>query len=229
MKNKALELFGQRVRELRNQSGLSQEKFALKIGMDRTYFASVESGRRNISLLNILKIAEGLSIKPSELFDYDSKKERMKMDNNYRNLIAQEFRSCVNGTIDRVTNNTPTYRPFHTALLSDEVIFWSAFERSFSTSFGQRVIEQITKLVALSNGAECADRQVETVINIDKAYEEAIHDHVQSLRSSHRGAVRSWESIVNEIRHVQPIGESKKLRIISDVWWRKMELIIISA
>ncbi len=143
------------------------------------------------------------------------------MDNNYRNLIAQEFRSCVNGTIDRVTNNTPTYRPFHTALLSDEVIFWSAFERSFSTSFGQRVIEQITKLVALSNGAECADRQVETVINIDKAYEEAIHDHVQSLRSSHRGAVRSWESIVNEIRHVQPIGESKKLRIISDVWWRK--------
>ena len=76
MKNKALELFGQRVRELRNQSGLSQEKFALKIGMDRTYFASVESGRRNISLLNILKIAEGLSIKPSELFDYDSKKKR---------------------------------------------------------------------------------------------------------------------------------------------------------
>lgn len=75
MKNKDLELFGQRVRELRNQSGLSQEKFALKIGMDRTYFASVESGHRNISLLNILKIAEGLSITPSELFNYDSKEK----------------------------------------------------------------------------------------------------------------------------------------------------------
>lgn len=70
MKNKDLELFGQRVRELRNQHGLSQEKFALKIGMDRTYLASVESGRRNISLLNILKIAEGLYITPSELFNY---------------------------------------------------------------------------------------------------------------------------------------------------------------
>lgn len=75
MKNKCLELFGQRVRELRNQSGLSQEKFALKIGMDRTYFASVESGRRNISLLNILKIAEGLSISPSELFNYNFKEK----------------------------------------------------------------------------------------------------------------------------------------------------------
>ena len=45
--------FGQRVKELRNQTGLSQEKFALKIGMDRTYFASVEVGKRNIAICNI--------------------------------------------------------------------------------------------------------------------------------------------------------------------------------
>lgn len=62
-------LFGQRVREHRNLLGLSQEKFALKIGMDRTYFASVESGKRNISLLNIKKIADGLGISVSELFE----------------------------------------------------------------------------------------------------------------------------------------------------------------
>ena len=42
--------FGQRIRELRQKTGLSQEKFALMIGMDRTYFSSVESGKRNISL-----------------------------------------------------------------------------------------------------------------------------------------------------------------------------------
>ena len=94
------------------------------------------------------------------------------MNNRYRSLIAQEFRSCVNRTIERVTNNDQTYRPFHTALLSNEVIFWSAFERSFSTSFGQRVIEEIARLVALSNGAEAAERQVSTVIHIDEAYEE---------------------------------------------------------
>lgn len=60
--------FGNRIRELRLKIGLSQEKFALKIGMDRTYYASVESGKRNISLINIQKIANGLDISLSELF-----------------------------------------------------------------------------------------------------------------------------------------------------------------
>ena len=61
--------FGQRVKELRNQTGLSQEKFALKIGMDRTYYASVEAGKRNIALQNIKKIAEGFGMSLSELFN----------------------------------------------------------------------------------------------------------------------------------------------------------------
>ena len=60
--------FGNRVRELRIQSKLSQEKFALSIDMDRTYYASVESGKRNISLNNIEKIANGLNISLEELF-----------------------------------------------------------------------------------------------------------------------------------------------------------------
>ena len=58
---------GNRIRELRTQTGLSQEKFAQKIGMDRTYFASVELGKRNISIVNIVKIANGLEISLSEL------------------------------------------------------------------------------------------------------------------------------------------------------------------
>lgn len=60
--------FGNRIKELRNKTGLSQEKFALLIGMDRTYYASVEAGRRNISICNIKKIADGLGITLSELF-----------------------------------------------------------------------------------------------------------------------------------------------------------------
>lgn len=63
------ERVGNRIRELRSQTGLSQEKFALKIGMDRTYFASVELGKRNIALKNIEKIANGLGITLSELFE----------------------------------------------------------------------------------------------------------------------------------------------------------------
>ena len=61
-------LFGDRIRELRNNIGLSQEKFALSIGMDRTYYSSVESGKRNVSLCNIKKIADGLGVSLSDLF-----------------------------------------------------------------------------------------------------------------------------------------------------------------
>ncbi len=61
--------FGKRVQELRTNAHLSQEKFALLIEMDRTYLASVESGKRNISLENIYKIACGFNISIAELFN----------------------------------------------------------------------------------------------------------------------------------------------------------------
>lgn len=60
--------FGERVRKLRLEANLSQEKFALLIDMDRTYLASVENGKRNISLENIAKIANGYNITIEELF-----------------------------------------------------------------------------------------------------------------------------------------------------------------
>lgn len=60
---------GDRIKELRKRTGLSQEKFALKIDMDRTYFATVESGKRNVSLRNIEKIAKGLNVSLSQLFE----------------------------------------------------------------------------------------------------------------------------------------------------------------
>lgn len=64
------ETLGKRIRELRTgNTGLSQEKFAQKIEMDRTYFASVEAGKRNISISNIKKIADGLGVTLSELFN----------------------------------------------------------------------------------------------------------------------------------------------------------------
>ncbi len=60
--------FGQRIKFLRNELGVSQEKFALLIEMDRTYYASVESGKRNVSINNIEKIAKGLGVTLEELF-----------------------------------------------------------------------------------------------------------------------------------------------------------------
>jgi len=63
-----MEKFGLAIKNLRQKKALSQEKFALTINMDRTYLASVESGKRNISLLNIEKIANGLDISLADLF-----------------------------------------------------------------------------------------------------------------------------------------------------------------
>lgn len=60
---------GAQIQRLRKEAGLSQEKFALAIEMDRTYLASVEAGKRNISICNIKKIADGLGVTLSELFE----------------------------------------------------------------------------------------------------------------------------------------------------------------
>jgi len=60
---------GERIKRLRNELGYSQERFAMLIDMDRTYFATVELGKRNVSLHNIEKIAAGLGISISELFE----------------------------------------------------------------------------------------------------------------------------------------------------------------
>ncbi|MDR1663402.1 MAG: helix-turn-helix domain-containing protein [Clostridiales bacterium] len=60
---------GERIQHLRKKTGKSQEKFALHIGMDRTYFASVEAGKRNVAIQNIQKISEGLGVTLSELFE----------------------------------------------------------------------------------------------------------------------------------------------------------------
>ena len=75
--------FGLKVQQLRKEIGMSQEKFALSIDMDRTYLASVEAGKRNISLCNIEKIAKGLNISMGELFS------GLRMEDTY------EFIKCI--------------------------------------------------------------------------------------------------------------------------------------
>ena len=59
--------FGARLREIRRHKGLSQEALALACDLDRTYIGGVERGERNISLINIYKIADALKLPASEL------------------------------------------------------------------------------------------------------------------------------------------------------------------
>lgn len=60
--------FGQRVRELRSRKGLSQEDLALACDLDRSYIGGIERGERNVSLVNIQKIAAALRVPIKELF-----------------------------------------------------------------------------------------------------------------------------------------------------------------
>lgn len=62
------ENLGKKLKILRKKEGISQEAFALRIGMDRTYYASVEAGKRNISIINLKKISDGFNVSLSELF-----------------------------------------------------------------------------------------------------------------------------------------------------------------
>ncbi|HTK18535.1 MAG TPA: helix-turn-helix transcriptional regulator [Mucilaginibacter sp.] len=60
---------GQRIKELRNQIGISQEALANKAEIDRTYVTDVENGRRNISIENLEKLVKALQIQFKDFFD----------------------------------------------------------------------------------------------------------------------------------------------------------------
>jgi len=60
--------FGDRVRALRLELGISQEKLALDCGLDRTYISGIERGKRNVSLVNIHRLAAALGVTAADLF-----------------------------------------------------------------------------------------------------------------------------------------------------------------
>lgn len=69
MKSDPIKRFGRRVRELRERMGVSQEALATRAGIHRTYMGGVERGERNVSLKNIVRLAEALEVRPHDLFN----------------------------------------------------------------------------------------------------------------------------------------------------------------
>ena len=66
---KVLKAFGSVVRDRREfLDDMSQEELADRAGLHRTYIGGVEQGRRNLGLLNIMKIAKALEVEPEQLF-----------------------------------------------------------------------------------------------------------------------------------------------------------------
>ena len=61
---------GNRIRNLRKQRNISQEKLALIAGIDRTYLAGIESGKRNATIISLEKIINALGVSMKDFFDY---------------------------------------------------------------------------------------------------------------------------------------------------------------
>lgn len=70
MEDEILIRFGNRVKELRTKSKLTQSQFAQKTGLHKNYIGMVERGERNPSLINIQVIAKGLEITISDLLNF---------------------------------------------------------------------------------------------------------------------------------------------------------------
>jgi len=68
-KQKILIKFGNRVREIRKELGISQEQLSFKADLHRTYIGMIERAEKNITLVNIEKIAKALNIELKELFN----------------------------------------------------------------------------------------------------------------------------------------------------------------
>lgn len=65
--DKYLAAFGRQLQDLRKNKNLTQEELGARAGLDRTFVSSCERGQRNISLLNIYKLADALKIEPGSL------------------------------------------------------------------------------------------------------------------------------------------------------------------
>lgn len=143
------------------------------------------------------------------------------MDRELEEKIRNEFEGCVERTILRLAAED-TNRPFHRALLSEEALFWSRFERSFSTSFGQSVIERVSELAAIAGGADETERQRETEVELTIAQEKQINDHIDLIRRGKLGRSPNWVKDVTVAYDVDQ-GRANKVkgRVISDLWWRK--------
>lgn len=135
-------------------------------------------------------------------------------------FIEKEFRECVLKTIRRLEAED-THRPFHATLLPRKVLLWSRFERSFSTSLGQRVIERVSKVAAESYGATHAELQKETVFELSHARKVAIDRHIDDLRHNRGSSIQDLESVIKDLRSI-PSTHTKmgEVRVISDLWWR---------
>lgn len=138
------------------------------------------------------------------------------MTNETKKKIESILESCVSRALIRTSENK-THRPFHESLLTKELVKASSFERSFSTSFGQGPIEEISQLIAIDSGHESM-RQKETQVNVFKGAIDEIERICSSLRAGEKKP--NWNQEIIKIQAYQK-GDTEVRRVITDLWLKK--------
>ncbi len=94
LSNLLLKALGQRIRELRTEQGFSQEAFADKCGVHRTFMGTVERGESNLSFQNIAKVATTLRVSLSTLFlDLEARAQTLAAQSSGKSTGAQKNRT----------------------------------------------------------------------------------------------------------------------------------------
>ena len=138
------------------------------------------------------------------------------MKDQTKKNVEDILESCVTRALIRTKKNK-TFRPFHEALLTKEMVSASSFERSFSTSFGQGPVEEISAIIAKENGFD-AERQKSIYVNIRKGAIDEIERIISSLRSGEKSP--NWKKEVEKVTAYNR-GDFEARRVITDLWLKK--------
>lgn len=146
--------------------------------------------------------------------------ENDNLKQEIKDEIKQILLACVENAIKRTNkkiaaNSSP--KPFHTALLTPDIVRISSFERSFSTSFGQGPIEKISRLVAINNGFE-ASLQKESMVNVFKGAVDEAERICSALRSGTQKP--NWNKEIQTISSFNK-GDTVIRRVITDLYLKK--------
>ena len=125
------------------------------------------------------------------------------MKPEYEALIKAEFVACTTDTLKRIKArllaSEANANPFQEFLLPQEAIFWARFERSYSTSFGQKLVEKVSKYVALAYGAEASETQHSVRFMLSKNERDNIADHLENLRENTLGRKPKWLTDLSDV------------------------------
>jgi len=142
------------------------------------------------------------------------------MDDIVRDRVRALFEDCVERTLQRLKGED-THRPFHSALLSSEVVFWSRFERSFSTSFGQAVVEKISKIICDGTGATASECQKDSQVTLTTVQWEEIEAIARDSRGGNTAYKPNWENDLARVLTAGQYGSPDTRRVRTDLFWEK--------